>query len=232
MAPQEANTVHSLADGRIEIIPADGLVLIEGERAPAIHGIRFDVLRMLAERADTTVTMADACMEVWENHDPWVEACLRVHVSKVRKGLGEELGDVNAGAIQTKWGVGYRARTTLADTVAPKEGEDSAIHRIADERISVDTDGLTVSRDGYVVDDITPTEFRLLAELARRPDRIVNYHMLLGTVWGYVDQSVYVSGRVLMSTLRKKLGPELGDIKTGALRTHSVGYYAVSSLQS
>ncbi len=50
--------------------------------------------------------------------------------------------------------------------------------------VSIDLGSHTVSRDGREV-SLSPTEFRLLAELARRPGRVFSREMLLEQVWGY-----------------------------------------------
>jgi DNA-binding response OmpR family regulator len=70
---------------------------------------------------------------------------------------------------------------------------------------------------------LTPTEFDLLAFLAKRPDRVCSREQLLGEVWGYRDGS---GGRTVDShirALRRKLGPDV--IRT----VHGVGYAAGSA---
>jgi DNA-binding response OmpR family regulator len=70
---------------------------------------------------------------------------------------------------------------------------------------------------------LTPTEFDLLAFLAKRPDRVCSRDQLLGEVWGYRDGS---GGRTVDShirALRRKLGQDV--IRT----VHGVGYAAGSA---
>ncbi|HUV10448.1 MAG TPA: response regulator transcription factor, partial [Acidimicrobiia bacterium] len=67
---------------------------------------------------------------------------------------------------------------------------------------------------------LTPTEFDLIAYLAKRPNRVFSREQLLGDVWGYRSGA---GGRTVDShvrALRAKLG-------TDAIRTvHGVGYAA------
>jgi two-component system, OmpR family, response regulator MtrA len=65
-------------------------------------------------------------------------------------------------------------RTASADPRRPR--------RIGD--LEIDEDAFQVRRDGSPV-PLTATEFRLLAELARRPGRVLSRDVLLEAVWGY-----------------------------------------------
>jgi two-component system, OmpR family, KDP operon response regulator KdpE len=71
----------------------------------------------------------------------------------------------------------------------------------------VDLAASRVERDG---DDVrlTPTEWRLLAALVRRPGRLVGQRQLLHEVWGpsYDKETHYL--RVYMAQLRRKLEPD------------------------
>ena len=65
-------------------------------------------------------------------------------------------------------------RTASADPRRPR--------RIGD--LEIDEDAFQARRDGSLV-PLTATEFRLLAELARRPGRVFSRDVLLEAVWGY-----------------------------------------------
>ena len=58
---------------------------------------------------------------------------------------------------------------------------------------------------------LTPTEWRLLAELARHPGRVISHETLLKSAWGpaYGRESNYL--RVYANQLRRKLEPEPGS---------------------
>jgi len=70
--------------------------------------------------------------------------------------------------------------------------------------LRIDLEKRQVSRDGAAV-HLTPIEYRLLAELARHPGKVLTHSHLLRHVWGpgYAEQSHYL--RVYMAQLRRKL---------------------------
>jgi DNA-binding response OmpR family regulator len=75
-----------------------------------------------------------------------------------------------------------------------------------------------------VLDDapvhLTPTEFDLLAHLARRPARVFTREALLAEVWGYHDGSGARTVDSHVRALRRKLGNDV--VRT----VHGVGYAA------
>jgi len=70
--------------------------------------------------------------------------------------------------------------------------------------LRVDLSQRTVTLEGRAV-KLTPREYRLLAELAKAPGRVLTHDMLLRSVWGpaYTTQHHYL--RVYMAQLRQKL---------------------------
>ena len=70
--------------------------------------------------------------------------------------------------------------------------------------VTVDLGHGTVLRDGAEV-RLSPTEYRLLAELARHPSEVLGYRTLLNRVWGpsYADERNYL--RTFVQRLRLKL---------------------------
>jgi len=70
--------------------------------------------------------------------------------------------------------------------------------------LRIDLEKRQVMRDGETV-HLTPIEYRLLAELARHPGKVLTHSHLLRQVWGpgYAEQSHYL--RVYMAQLRRKL---------------------------
>jgi DNA-binding response OmpR family regulator len=81
---------------------------------------------------------------------------------------------------------------------------DAATFLYQDELLSINVAEHKVKLDGKPV-DLTPTEFRLLVELARHPNHVQGYASLLSSVWGseYVDDVDFL--RVYIWRLRKKL---------------------------
>jgi two-component system KDP operon response regulator KdpE len=78
-------------------------------------------------------------------------------------------------------------------------------HRVAIHgEVRVDLGHGTVLRAGSEV-RLSPTEYRLLAELARHPSQVLDYRTLLQRVWGpsYSDERNYL--RTFVQRLRRKL---------------------------
>ena len=67
---------------------------------------------------------------------------------------------------------------------------------------------------------LTPTEFDLLAFLAKRPGRVFTRDQLLGDVWGYRDGSGARTVDSHVRAIRRKLGADV--VRT----VHGVGYAA------
>jgi two-component system KDP operon response regulator KdpE len=84
-----------------------------------------------------------------------------------------------------------------------------------------------VRRDGHLV-DLTPTEFKLLKELATHADRIVLHRDLLSRVWGpeYRDDVDYL--RTYVRTLRRKLERDPGTPRLIVTKP-GVGYMLATS---
>jgi two-component system KDP operon response regulator KdpE len=70
--------------------------------------------------------------------------------------------------------------------------------------VTIDLARRVVTRDGAEV-HLTPTEWQLLAELAREAGKVLTQRMLLQRVWGpeYADEAQYL--RVYINQLRRKL---------------------------
>jgi len=88
--------------------------------------------------------------------------------------------------------------------------------------VVIDLERRLVTRDGNQV-HLTPTEFRLLSELARHAGKVLTHRHLLREVWGptHADDAHYL--RIYMAQLRGKLEHDPTDPKL--LRTEqAVGY--------
>jgi predicted ATPase/DNA-binding winged helix-turn-helix (wHTH) protein len=82
---------RTLSFGRFTLDPARKLLTDEG-RAVRIGGRALDLLIALVERAGDVVSRDDLFARVWP-HTVVEESSLRVHVSALRKALGDGLGD-------------------------------------------------------------------------------------------------------------------------------------------
>lgn len=219
---------YMLADDRIEVVLPDETVVVDGHEVGTSR-IGFGILATLASRADSLVSVAEIYRSVWGHDMSESSNAAGVHVSILRKSFGEELGDPTAGVIRTRPRFGYKAVSSLSDVTPDFDG--SAYHLLGDGRVLVSPEEAALIVDGRLVDDIRPLELKIFSELAKRPNRVVGTDMLGLAVWGYTDRSVLDSARVHISNLRQRLGEELGDPRTGVLRTRrGIGYYAVSSL--
>jgi two-component system, OmpR family, KDP operon response regulator KdpE len=71
-------------------------------------------------------------------------------------------------------------------------------------RVRIDLEHRRVLRDGEEV-HLTPKEYSVLAELARRPDRVLSHAQLLKSVWGpaHTERVEYL--RIAIRGLRQKL---------------------------
>ena len=95
-----------------------------------------------------------------------------------------------------------RIRATLRHQRASGYGETATVIETGDLRI--DLDHRRVERSGAEV-HLTPKEYGVLAELARRPDRVLSHTQLLKSVWGpaHIERVEYL--RIAVRGLRQKL---------------------------
>jgi two-component system KDP operon response regulator KdpE len=72
--------------------------------------------------------------------------------------------------------------------------------------VMIDFERRRVTRGGEEV-HLSPKEYAVLSELARKPDRVISHSSLLKTVWGASGERVdYL--RIIIRTLRQKLEPD------------------------
>lgn len=109
-----------------------------------------------------------------------------------------------------------RIRARLRATV----DEPSEIIEVGD--LSIDVPAHTVKRNGAEI-SLTPLEFDLLLELARKPQQVFSREELLGKVWGYRHASDTRLVNVHVQRLRAKIekDPENPQI---VLTVRGVGY--------
>jgi two-component system, OmpR family, KDP operon response regulator KdpE len=95
-----------------------------------------------------------------------------------------------------------RLRAVLRRSTEP---DDGPVVEVGD--LVVDLAGHRVTRGGEEI-HLTPTEFSLLAELARHRDKLVTQRQLLAEVWGprYTSETHYL--RVHVAHIRAKIEPD------------------------
>jgi two-component system KDP operon response regulator KdpE len=103
------------------------------------------------------------------------------------------------GELMARMRVALRHRARLAD------GAEESVVMVGG--LTLDLGKREVRVDGREV-KLTPTEFRLLAMLARHRGRVLTHDHLLREVWGPSYVSHHHNLRVCMSQLRHKLEPE------------------------
>lgn len=95
-----------------------------------------------------------------------------------------------------------RIRAALRHKRAEAADEGASVLEIGDVRI--DFDRRRVSRGGGEV-HLTPKEYALLTELARRPDRVLSHVQLLRAIWGPAHEERVEYLRIAVRGLRQKL---------------------------
>jgi two-component system alkaline phosphatase synthesis response regulator PhoP len=103
-------------------------------------------------------------------------------------------------------------------------GTGTVLH-LAD--LTLDTARLSVSRGGGAI-DLTPTEFQLLATLARHPGRVFTRAQLLDAVRGEAGESFDRAIDAHVKNVRRKLEPDTRNPRY-ILTVYGVGYKAAES---
>jgi DNA-binding response OmpR family regulator len=112
-----------------------------------------------------------------------------------------------------------RVRAVLRRTQAARAGGPEVL-RVAD--VEVDLPRMRVAVAGRPV-ELTPTEFQLLATLAREPGRVFTRGQLLDAVHGVAFESYERAIDAHVKNLRRKLEPTPGRPRY-LLTVHGVGY--------
>jgi len=103
----------------------------------------------------------------------------------------------------------------------------AAVTLYESDGLTIDLVGRQVSQDGVPV-HLTPTEFQLLARLARSAGQVVTHRQLLNDVWGaeFVEHTHYL--RLYMAQLRGKLEADPAEPQR-LLTELGVGYRLIDS---
>jgi len=111
-----------------------------------------------------------------------------------------------------------RVRAVLRRTRTAARGDE--VVRAGD--VEIDTAKMRVSVGGAQV-DLTPTEFQLLATLAREPGRVFTRSQLLDAVHGVAIESYERAIDAHVKNIRRKIEPEPGSPRY-VVTVHGVGY--------
>jgi two-component system KDP operon response regulator KdpE len=93
-----------------------------------------------------------------------------------------------------------RVRTALRHRLSSQAERN----RIVAGDVEIDLEHRRVRRAGSVV-HLSPKEYDVLAELAKRPDRVIGHGQLLRTVWGAAHENQIDYLRIVVRNLRLKL---------------------------
>jgi two-component system KDP operon response regulator KdpE len=96
-----------------------------------------------------------------------------------------------------------RIRTALRHRLADQAAQ--AVIRIGD--IAIELDNRRVLRGGEEI-HLSPKEYGVLAELAKRPGRIIGHTQLLREIWGPAHENRVEYLRIVIRNLRQKLEPD------------------------
>jgi len=99
---------------------------------------------------------------------------------------------------------------------------NSDVVRLAD--LTIDVPRMAVQRDGTTI-DLTPTEFQLLATLARQPGRVYTRAQLLDAVRGVAVESFERAIDTHIKNIRRKLEPDPRNPRY-VLAVYGIGYKA------
>lgn len=93
-----------------------------------------------------------------------------------------------------------RIRTALRH----RNANGAELQSVLADDVEIDLEHRRVLRGGEEV-HLSPKEYEVLAELAKRPDRVITHAQLLKTVWGpaHLDRVEYL--RIVVRNLRQKL---------------------------
>ncbi|WP_114191771.1 two-component system response regulator KdpE [Edaphovirga cremea] len=151
-------------------------------------------------------------------------SAIPVIVLSARTGEEDKIAALDAGAddfLSKPFGVGeLLARVRVSLRRHASTNQESPV--ITFSEITVDLINRCVLRNGEDL-HLTPTEFRLLAELLANSGKVITQRQLLSHVWGpnYVEHSHYL--RIYMGHLRQKL--EIDPARPRHLLTETgVGY--------
>ncbi|MBN8809340.1 MAG: response regulator [Sphingomonas sp.] len=115
-----------------------------------------------------------------------------------------------------------RVRTALRHRTAGAAGRTL----VTAGEVEIDLDRRRVRRAGDDV-HLSPKEYGVLAELARRPDRVIGHRQLLQTVWGPAHEDHIDYLRIVIRNLRQKL--EVDPTRPALLMNEmGVGYRLVA----
>jgi DNA-binding response OmpR family regulator len=206
----------AIADDRIQADPNTGLVVCDGTEA-YLTPRQLRLYVALAETVDDFHTKEDITEELWQVDTPANRYSLHTGLNQLRaKFLSPDLKDPLAGAIRTRRSLGIAAVSSLSgDTYLWNEEKHDIIRPLKDELALNDTTRM-LKVEGALV-DVTPVEYSILKYLVDNQGLRVNTPSLMRQLRIQGSTTDVRGLMVNLSSLCKKLGPKLGDRKTGVI---------------
>ncbi len=100
---------------------------------------------------------------------------------------------------------------------------DTDTETIRAANLTFDVPRMQVTSDDHTLEELTPTEFALLAEMARHPGRVFSRMQLLNTLHGVAFESYERAIDAHIKNIRRKIEPNPGEPKY-ILTVYGVGY--------
>ena len=184
---------------------------LEAEGYAALEAATGREALAMASSRDPDVILLDLGLpdmdgeEVLESLPPWTRA--RVIVLSVRGGEQDKVGALDKGAsdyLSKPFSLAELAARIRALLRRESSREASPPDRYAFGGLVIDLEGRVVSLDGREV-HLTPTEFKMLAFLARHAGKVVTHGQLLREVWGKHSQGQEHYVRIHVHKLRQKI---------------------------
>lgn len=221
------------ADERIAVRSKDNLIVCDEKVLDGVNSSESKLTELLAADPDRVRSSYYLCNKLWGQEGHVAHARLRATIKRLRYACGSELGNPENGAIRTHRGVGYYAVKSLAQDYIPETKPGDEEYKLADGRITLNATRWFVARDDQLLKQVRPREFRLLRVLASKPDTVISYASLCKVFHNRATPAEQLILRTTISNLRTHLGAELGDPKSGVIKTVAgVGYLASRQIQA
>lgn len=195
--------VKEVASGEAALCEVDQMapdLIVLDLRLPGIDG--WEVCRRVRERSNVPILILTALTE---------DESL---VKGLRLGADDYLGKPFSPVVLTA-----RVQALLR-----RAGNPSIQHRVLLRGLTIDLSSAEVRRDDEPV-HLTPTEFRLLASMARRPGQVIGPGELMRLAQGYElpEREAYEIVKVHVRHLRRKIEPK-SDQPRFVLTVRGMGY--------
>lgn len=229
--PQSPFGQLSLADSRFVLDSLEGEVYIDDQlRSGIFTPTEFYIAEVIASHSDIMLGARALTEEVTGRLDQQALGTVFSHLSSIRNKIGPELGNPRDGVFRTVPHVGIKGVSSL--TGMPTAEILKFNKSLADGRVKVNHLAWLAIADETVIERIPAVEFVILDIFANNPDKTIShdkFKLALRRILGVNTEQQNLAVRV--SQLRQRFPDDLGNAKTGFIRTIvGRGYEGRSSL--